>query len=78
MPIFFLLALVLVADEYLNLLDQKAEGTREFLRQGSSFQTSVDGLRINNDDQFINVNAVFPGGILYGVSRYKFARTEKL
>ena len=79
MPIFFLLALVLVADEYLNpYLDQKAEGTREFLRQGSSFQTSVDGLWINNDDQFINVNAVFPGGILYGVSRYKFDSDRKI
>ena len=46
---------VLVADEYLNpYLDQKAEGTREFLRQGSSFQTSdVPGPHVKDSKQYI-------------------------
>ena len=78
-PVLLLVLLVSLSNEFITpYLDQKAEGNRDYLRKGSSFQTSVDGLWINDGDQFINVSAVFPGGVLYGVSRYTIDSERRL
>jgi lipopolysaccharide export system permease protein len=42
------------------------------LRKGESAQDSSSGLWNREGNQFMHANAVFPGGVLYGVTRYQF------
>lgn len=51
-------------------LDQYAEGQREFLRQGNTSQDSSSGLWFREQNEFMHINAAYPGGVLFGVTRY--------
>lgn len=78
-PILVFVIVGIFIGEYLTpYLDQRADGTREYLRKGSTSQDSTVGLWIHEDREFMHFNAVFPGGVLYGVTRYKFDEDRKL
>ena len=78
-PVLVFILISATIGEYLTpYLDQRADGTREFLRKGSSVQDSAAGLWIREGSEFMHFNAVFPGGVLYGVTRYQFDLDQKL
>jgi len=78
-PVLVFIVLSVGIGEYFSpYLDQRAEGTREYLRKGSSSQDSAAGLWIREEREFMHFNAVFPGGVLYGVTRYQFDDQQKL
>ena len=76
--IFFVIFAVVIGEYFAPYLDQRADGTREYLRKGSSSQDSATGLWIKEDREFMHFNAVFPGGVLYGVTRYQFNEDQEL
>ena len=76
--IFFVIFAVVIGEYFAPYLDQRADGTREYLRKGSSAQDSATGLWIKEDREFMHFNAVFPGGVLYGVTRYQFNEDQEL
>lgn len=72
-PVLIFVILGMTIGEYFSpYLDQLAEGKREYLRKGESAQDSSSGLWNREGNQFVHANAVFPGGVLYGVTRYQF------
>ncbi|MDC1452728.1 LptF/LptG family permease [Porticoccaceae bacterium] len=72
-PVLIFVILGMTIGEYFSpYLDQLAEGKREYLRKGESAQDSSSGLWNREGNQFMHANAVFPGGVLYGVTRYQF------
>lgn len=75
---FFIIIAVLIGEYFAPYLDQRADGTREYLRKGSAYQDSAAGLWIKEDRMFMHFNAVFPGGVLYGVTRYQFNDEQEL
>ena len=78
-PVLVFIILSAAIGEYFSpYLDQRAEGTREYLRKGSSTQDSAAGLWIREEREFMHFNAVFPGGVLYGVTRYQFDDQQNL
>jgi len=78
-PVLVFIILSAAIGEYFSpYLDQRAEGTREYLRKGASSQDSAAGLWIREEREFMHFNAVFPGGVLYGVTRYQFDDQQNL
>ena len=72
-PVLVFIVLAMTIGEYFSpYLDQLAEGRREYLRKGESAQDSASGLWNREGNQFMHFNVVFPGGVLYGVTRYQF------
>ena len=49
-----------------------AECRREYLRKGESALDSSSGLWNHEGTEFMHFNAVFPGGVLFCVSRFQF------
>jgi lipopolysaccharide export system permease protein len=76
--VFFIIFAFTIGEYFAPNLDQRADGTREYLRNGSSSQDSATGLWIKEDREFMHFNAVFPGGVLYGVTRYQFNEDQEL
>lgn len=61
-PVLVFIILSAAIGEYFSpYLDQRAEGTREYLRKGTSTQDSAAGLWIREEREFMHFNAVFPG-----------------
>jgi lipopolysaccharide export system permease protein len=78
-PVLLFIFLGVIIGEYFSpYLDQRADGTREYLRKGSEVQDSAEGLWIRESNEFMHFNAVFPGGVLYGVTRYQFGEGKTL
>ena len=72
-PVLVFIVLAMTIGEYFSpYLDQLAEGRREYLRKGESAQDSTSGLWNREGNQFMQFNVVFPGGVVYGVTRYQF------
>ncbi len=72
-PVLLFVLLAAAIGEYFSpYLDQLAEGRREFLRKGESALDSSSGLWNHEGREFMHFNAVFPGGVLFGVSRFQF------
>lgn len=72
-PVLLFIVLAMTIGEYFSpYLDQLAEGQREYLRKGVNSLDSSSGLWNREGNQFMHANAVFPGGVLYGVTRYQF------
>ena len=72
-PVMLFVIISTAVGEYFSpYLDQLAEGRREYLRKGESAQNSASGLWNREGSEFMHFNAVFPGGVLFGVTRYKF------
>ena len=70
--LLFILLAVTIGEYFSPYLDQLAEGRREYLRKGESAQDSTSGFWNREGNEFMHFNAVFPGGVLYGVTRYRF------
>lgn len=51
---------------------QYAESRRMLLKGGKTAQESVSGFWNKEGSEFMHFNAVYPGGILFGVTRYQF------
>jgi len=76
-PVMLFVIISTAVGEYFSpYLDQLAEGRREYLRKGESAQNSASGLWNREGSEFMHFNAVFPGGVLFGVTRYKKALLE--
>ena len=76
--LLFVLISTAVGEYFSPHLDQLAEGRREYLRNGESTEGSASGLWSREGDEFMHFNAVFPGGVLFGVTRYKFDDNKAL
>jgi lipopolysaccharide export system permease protein len=73
-PVLLFILLATAIGEYFSpYLDQLADGRREYLLKGESAQDSTSGFWNREGNEFMHFNAVFPGGVLYGVTRYRFA-----
>ena len=78
-PALFFVFLGLVLGEYFApYLDQLAKGQREYLRKSDLEVDSNSGLWIREGNEFMHFNAVFPGGVLFGVTRFQFDKNLKL
>ena len=78
-PVLLFVLLAAAIGEYFSpYLDQLAEGRREYLRKGESALDSSSGLWNREGSEFMHFNAVFPGGVLFGVSRFQFAEDRSL
>ncbi len=76
--LIFVFAGLLLGEYFAPYLDQLAKGQREYLRKGESAPDSSSGLWIREGREFMHFNAVFPGGVLFGVTRYKFSEDSQL
>ena len=72
-PVLLFIFLSMIIGEYFSpYLDQLAEGKRGYLLKGESAQDSASGPWNREGNEFMHFNAVFPGGVVYGVTRYRF------
>ena len=72
-PILVLIFLGAALGEYVvPYTDQYAESRRMLLMGGKTAQESVSGLWNKEGTEFMHFNAVYPGGVLFGVTRYQF------
>ena len=76
--ILFILAATLIGEYLSPYLDQLADSKREYLRKGESALDSTSGFWAKEGNEFIHYNAVFPGGVLFGVTRYKLNEQRRL
>ncbi|MDG1311286.1 MAG: LPS export ABC transporter permease LptG [Porticoccaceae bacterium] len=78
-PVLLFVLLAAAIGEYFSpYLDQLADGRREYLRKGDSALDSSSGLWNHEGTEFMHFNAVFPGGVLFGVSRFQFDDDRRL
>lgn len=60
---------MLIAEYLAPNLEQIAE-SRKDLQRGDQAQVQETGLWIRDEDEFVHANAVYPGGVLFGLARY--------
>ncbi len=78
-PILWLILLGAMLGEYLvPYTDQYAESRRMLLTGGTSAQDSESGFWNKEGQEFMHFNAVYPGGVLFGVTRYRFDENHRL
>ena len=72
-PILVIILLGSLLGEYVvPYTDQYAESRRMLLKGGKTAQESVSGFWNKEGNEFMHFNAVYPGGVLFGVTRYQF------
>lgn len=76
--VVFILIAALIGEYFSPYLDQLADSKREYLRKGESALDSTSGFWAKEGDEFIHFNAVFPGGVLFGVTRYRLNEQREL
>jgi len=76
--VVFIVLAALIGEYFSPYLDQLAESRREYLRKGESALDSTSGFWAREGSEFIHFNAVFPGGVLFGVTRYKLNDERQL
>jgi len=76
--LLFIVVSTIIGEFFSPYLDQLAEGRRDYLRNGESAQDSTAGVWARDGSAFVHINVVFPGGVLFGVSRYQFADDKSL
>lgn len=69
---------MLIGEFWAPKLDQYAEARRAYLLRGQSAQDSEGGLWTREANEFVHFNAVFPNGVVYGVSRYRFGDANQI
>ena len=74
----FILLAVLIGEYFSPYLDQLAESRRDYLRKGESALDMSTGFWTREGNEYIHSNAVFPGGVLFGVTRYQFDSDRQL
>jgi lipopolysaccharide export system permease protein len=76
--LIFVLIAALIGEYFSPYLDQLADSRRDYLRKGESALDSTSGFWAREGTEFIHFNAVFPGGVLFGVTRYKLDDERRL
>lgn len=76
--LIFIFIAVLIGEYFSPYLDQLAESRRDYLRKGESALDMTTGFWTREGNEYIHCNAVFPGGILFGVTRYQFDNNRQL
>ncbi|MDG1694506.1 MAG: LPS export ABC transporter permease LptG [Porticoccaceae bacterium] len=76
--VLFIFIAALIGEYFSPYLDQLADSKREYLRKGESALDSTSGFWAKEGDEFIHFNAVFPGGVLFGVTRYRLNEQHEL
>lgn len=72
-PVIIIVLLGTLLGEYVvPYTDQYAESRRMLLIGGKTAQESVSGFWNKEGNEFMHFNAVYPGGVLFGVTRYQF------
>ena len=72
-PIMVLVLLGAMFGEYVVPYSEKyAESRRMLLTKGKLSQGSASGLWNKEGNEFMHFDAIYPGGILFGVTRYQF------
>jgi len=74
----FIFIAVLIGEYFSPYLDQLAESRRDYLRKGESALDMTTGFWTREGNEYIHSNAVFPGGVLFGVTRYQFDSNRQL
>lgn len=78
-PILWLILVGALMGEYLvPYSDQYAESRRMLLKGGESAQETDSGFWNKEGHDFMHFNAVYPGGVLFGVTRYRFDENHRL
>lgn len=78
-PVLVFILLGIVIGEYFSpYLDQLAESRRDYLRKGESGLDSSSGFWKREGNEYMHFNAVFPGGVLFGVTRFQFDDNRRL
>lgn len=78
-PVMVLVVLGALMGEYLvPITDQYADSRRMMLKAGQTSQETKSGLWNKEGNDFLHFNAVYPGGVLYGVTRYHFDEQHRL
>lgn len=78
-PILWLILAGALMGEYLvPFSDQYAESRRMLLKGGESAQETDSGFWNKEGHDFMHFNAVYPGGVLFGVTRYRFNEDHRL
>ncbi|WP_461516653.1 LPS export ABC transporter permease LptG [Porticoccus sp.] len=78
-PILWLiLAGALLGEYVVPYSDQYADSRRMLLSGGKSAQESGSGFWNKEGNDFMHFNAVYPGGVLFGVTRFRFDESHKL
>ncbi|MCS5587971.1 MAG: LPS export ABC transporter permease LptG [Porticoccaceae bacterium] len=76
--VIFILIGAVIGEYFSPYLDQLAESRREYLRKGESAVDSTSGFWTREGSEYMHFNAVFPGGVLFGVTRYRFDDDRRL
>lgn len=78
-PMLVLLVAGILIGEYVAPLTEDIAQARRSLAQGAGeAQSSKRGLWHRQENEFVHVNAVQPGGVLVGVTRYRFDEERRL
>lgn len=78
-PVFVFIVLGLVLGEYVTpYTDQVAESRRAVAQGAQRALNTERGLWHRENNEFLYVNAVQPGGVLHGLTRYKFDDQRRL
>lgn len=76
--LWFVLAAMLIGEFVTPYLDQLADGRRQLQRSGMESGADNGGVWSVEGSEYIHINAVFPGGVLFGVTRYQFDEQRQL
>lgn len=78
-PVLLLAALALVLGQFIAPhTEQKAQSFRALAQSGGGALSSKYGIWHREGPLFIHINAVEPGGVIHGVTRYRFAEDNQL
>lgn len=78
-PVMLLAALALVLGQYVApYAEQKAQSFRALAQSGGGALSSKYGIWHREGPLFIHINAVEPGGVVHGVTRYRFSEDNQL
>lgn len=78
-PILMLIFLGALLGEFVvPYTDQYAESRRMVLKGGESSQETNIGIWNKEGNEYMHFNAVYPGGVLFGVTRYEFDDQHRL
>ncbi len=73
-----ILAGVLLGEFVVPYTDQLAESRRMLQEGGETAQEAAGGVWNREGNEFMHFNAVYPGGVLFGVTRYSFNERRQI
>ncbi len=78
-PVLVVIIFGVVIGEYVvPYTDQLAESRRMLLRSGEDAVATASGMWNREGNEYMHINAVFPNGKLFGVTRYEFDESNQL